>query len=363
MTTETKIATKVIDADAHVVETERTWDYIEQSDQKYRPVLYQASDGTVAWKVGDALRPSGFNLNRRQLEELSKKQGFDLMLSPEGRDLDDVPARLADMDAMGVDTQVIFNTFWITKFTDNPLAEVAICRGWNRWMADGYAKSGDRLPWTCVVPVMTISEAVEEVRWAKKHGAVGVMMRSIEGEHSLVDPHFYPLYEEAQKLDMCIAVHVSNGNPEVVSGMRSLHDKASSFYPLRVPTVGSSLVVMMSDVPQAFPKLRWAWIEVSAQWVPWVVKEVRRRERKLNRQFPENLLRELNIFVSCESDDDLPYILAYAGEDNIVIGTDYGHTDISGENDAINTFIKRDDVTEDQKQKILFDNPKRLYGL
>ena len=27
-----------IDADAHVVESERTWDYLEDSDKRYRPV-------------------------------------------------------------------------------------------------------------------------------------------------------------------------------------------------------------------------------------------------------------------------------------------------------------------------------------
>jgi hypothetical protein len=29
----------VIDADAHVVETERVWDYLEASEQRYRPTL------------------------------------------------------------------------------------------------------------------------------------------------------------------------------------------------------------------------------------------------------------------------------------------------------------------------------------
>ena len=29
----------VIDADAHVVETERVWDYLDASDEKYRPTL------------------------------------------------------------------------------------------------------------------------------------------------------------------------------------------------------------------------------------------------------------------------------------------------------------------------------------
>ncbi len=39
---------QVIDADAHVVETERTWDYLEPSEQKYRPLLYTSPDDPVS---------------------------------------------------------------------------------------------------------------------------------------------------------------------------------------------------------------------------------------------------------------------------------------------------------------------------
>ena len=60
----------------------------------------------------------------------------------------------------------------------------------------------------------------------------------------------------------------------------------------------------------------------------------------------------------------MEFILKYAGEDNIVIGTDYGHTDISSETDAIGIFRATDyNITEDEKRKILSDNPRRLYGL
>ena len=41
------------------------------------------------------------------------------------------------------------------------------------------------------------------------------------------------------------------------------------------------------------------------------------------------------MFVTCENTDDLPYIVQQAGEDCLVIGTDYGHTDISSDVDAI----------------------------
>ena len=52
-----------------------------------------------------------------------------------------------------------------------------------------------------------------------------------------------------------------------------------------------------------------------------------------------------------------------AGEDNLVIGTDYGHTDISSDVDAIKIFRQRGDLTPQVKQKILSDNSRALYAI
>jgi microsomal dipeptidase-like Zn-dependent dipeptidase len=65
----------------------------------------------------------------------------------------------------------------------------------------------------------------------------------------------------------------------------------------------------------------------------------------------DNLLKEYGMFVTCENSDDLPYIVREAGEDNLVIGTDYGHTDISSDVDAIRIFRERSDLTPAVKQK------------
>ena len=40
-------ATRVIDADSHVIETERTWDYLEASEQRFRPALYSSPDNQL----------------------------------------------------------------------------------------------------------------------------------------------------------------------------------------------------------------------------------------------------------------------------------------------------------------------------
>ena len=79
--------------------------------------------------------------------------------------------------------------------------------------------------------------------------------------------------------------------------------------------------------------------------------------------FPKLPFKEFNIYVTTETNDDFDYVLRYAGEDNVVIGTDYGHTDASSEVDAIDIFRTNDLVGDPIKKKILDDNPRRLYVL
>jgi predicted TIM-barrel fold metal-dependent hydrolase len=118
---------------------------------------------------------------------------------------------------------------------------------------------------------------------------------------------------------------------------------------------------MMSDVPKIFPGLRWGFVEASAQWVPWVAKEAIRRSG--TRGFPACPFKEFNIYVTTETNDDFDFVLRYAGEDNLVIGTDYGHTDASSEVDAIDIFRNNTSLSEPVKRKILDDNPRALYHL
>ena len=135
---------------------------------------------------------------------------------------------------------------------------------------------------------------------------------------------------------MTIAVHIANGSPQLMDQFKPRYDKMGGFAQFRIPTVITCLSLMMSEVPILFPKLRWAFVEASAQWIPWVVNEAIRRSG--TKGFPKNPCKEFKIYITAQTDDDFPYVLKYAGEDNIVIGTDYGHTDASSEVDAIEVF-------------------------
>ena len=44
------------------------------------------------------------------------------------------------------------------------------------------------------------------------------------GRH-LVDPYFYPIYDEAKRLDIAVAVHIANGSPDLVDRFKPRYDK------------------------------------------------------------------------------------------------------------------------------------------
>ncbi len=354
----------IIDADAHVVETEHTWDYLDASEKQYRPQLFQSADNPSMqyWFVDG--KSVGFRpptLTEQELIALSKQTGRELRTEAGARELRDVELRLKHMDQLGIDVQILFNTMWIARVADKSEAEIALCKSWNRWMAEVWAKGQNRLRWSCVVPAMTISESLQQMRFAKENGAVAVSLRPYEDNKHLVDPYFYPIYEEATRLDLAIAVHIANGSPQLLEQFKPRYDRMGGFAQFRIPTVITCLSLMMSEVPNVFPKLRWAFVEASAQWVPWVVKEATRRSGA--KGFPKLPFKEFNIYVTMETNDDFEYVLRYAGEDNLVIGTDYGHTDASSEVDAIDIFRANESVADPIKKKIFDDNPNALYRL
>lgn len=354
----------VIDADAHVIETERTWDYLEPSEAKFRPQIIQSKSnpGTRYWLIDGkiaGLRTAATSDD--QFQENSSKALRNISVSAAARKMEDIDSRLNHMTELGIDIEVLHNSLWIEQVTKRPDIEVALCRSWNRWLADIWTEGKGRLRWTCVVPTLDIDAATEELRFAKAHGAVGLCMQPFIGNLMMFDPYFFPLYATAQELDLPVIVHIANGNPDFVEILRTRFNDGGGFATFRVPTVLACFDLLRNSVPSTFPNLRWGFVETSAQWVPWVMHEIARRNGE-RYDASHNPFRDRNVYVTTQTDDDHEYLIHKIGEDNLVIGTDYGHGDPSSEVDAIAIF-RRGDLTEAQKSKILTTNPSRLYAI
>ena len=85
--------------------------------------------------------------------------------------------------------------------------------------------------------------------------------------------------------------------------------------------------------------------------------------RHLEGVVTDDILRDNRMYVACQTDDDVPYVLQVAGENNLVIGTDYGHADSASELAALSTLRNTNPIARRLAGKILGDNAKTLYAL
>src|SRR5688500_12902218 len=182
-----------IDSDAHVVESERTWDYIDKADQKYRPLIVKprGEGGGEFWYIDGKIRGLvRIVLTARDVEDVAKRTGRKMDTPQETREMENVPARLKHMDELGIDVQVLYPTIFIEHVADRPEVEIALCKSYNRWMANIWEQGKGRLRWVTPLPLQTIDEAVEQLKFAHDHGACAVFMRGIEGQRLTHDPYF-----------------------------------------------------------------------------------------------------------------------------------------------------------------------------
>jgi predicted TIM-barrel fold metal-dependent hydrolase len=138
----------------------------------------------------------------------------------------------------------------------------------------------------------------------------------------------------------------------------------SGFAQFKLSVVGAFHDLLMKGTPAKFPDLRWAFIEVSSQWIPYALNDMELRFRRGHRPWlGPDPLRENRVYVACQTTDHIPYVLRHAGDDNIVIGTDYGHNDTSSELVALRKLREDGKIDQATADKFLDSNPKRLYGL
>ena len=338
---------------------------MDPSDQKYRPLIVKprGEGGGEYWFVDGKIRGLvRVVMTARELTDVSERTGRVMQTPRETREMENVPARLAHMDELGIDVQVLYPTIFIEQISDKAEWEIAICKGYNRWLADIYQQARGRLRWIAVLPLLDMGASLEELKFCAANGACGVFMRGLEGNRLITHPYFYPLYDEVSRLNLAIGVHVGNGNPENLD-LVSQYNGGGSFWKFRIPVIGAFHSVVMSEVPKLFPKLRFHWAEAAAQWIPYVVKDFQRRWAAQGRKLPENPLKEYRQYVSCQTDDDVDYILKYSGEDNLTIGTDYGHNDQSTEIEALRNLKAKGELSPERYEKITYDNPRALFAI
>ena len=360
---------RVVDADAHVEEGLDTWKYLDPAFYARRPVPVLFPEDTN-WGEHNGGWLIDYKLRKFASSPTSIARAQRRAFGVPSQELTDVPARLADCDRCGIDQQVIYPSTWLGCLAEDVELEIALAQSYNTFMATQCSQSGGRLYYAAVLPFRRPEAAVAEIRRVKELGsAVSIFVRGMEWDLPITHPMFWPIYEEAERQELVMALHIGFGSPTIsrlFEGVpRPKPDPFPHVHPLGRGLLSGLLVqhaaqgLFTTSLLDDFPRLRWAILEAGAEWVVPTVHALRHRSKR----DPERYFREGRVCVSCEPYEDLPWLIKELGEDCFVIASDMPHEDDFAHEHPGDAFRSRWDLAESTLEKLTAANAARLYRI
>jgi len=346
-----------IDADAHVIECEATFAHLEPEYRRFKPwiTVKKTEDVTIADNKGGQQKE--FWVIDGRLQPMEGNVGSNT--SKESREMGNIAARLAHMDELEIDVQVLYPTVFLRPWTADPVCEYALCKAYNRWLASIWRAAPDRLRWCVMPPLLSMDKTEEEMRFAKDNGAVGVFLRGLELDKQFSDSRFFRLYELGEELDLPMCIHSGNGS----FASYNVYGNEGALGRGRLQVVAAFHSLLLGGIPAKFPRLRWGFVEASAEWIPFALNDLELRYKRRGKRMSKSIIADNNMFVACQVTDDLGRIVPMAGDGQLVVGTDYGHADNSAEIEAMRKLKDEGKVAAAIADRILNDNARALYGL
>jgi len=210
---------------------------------------------------------------------------------------------LEHMDREGIDHQVLYGSMPLAfgSLIDSELA-VVLCRAYNDYIHDDTRAHADRLHPVAVLPLQDPAEAVLELRrCVDELGMAGVTFAphvpaphpaapdrfpEIRVPKALSHPDFHPILAECERRDVAIGIHGAPG-VQLAGGCA---DQLDTFTLVHVFANRSmqqmALAKLIFDgVMEAFPRLRFGFLEAGAGWLPDLMHSLREHWEKRVRDF------------------------------------------------------------------------------
>ncbi len=387
----------LISVDDHVIEPPHVW--LDRLASKYHdraPRMAKGERGAV-WQYEDKLVPTaGLSVAAgKEKEEFSPNPvSFDGM-RPGAYDPIE---RVKDMDRAGILASINFPSFprfcgqifWEAE--DKNLAALCV-QAYNDWMIDEWcgAAPGRFIPLVIIPLWDPIGAAKELERTAAKGARTFAFSENPEplGLPTIHDPGRYwdPVMAAAQDTGMVVSMHVGSS-----STMPSISSDAPPLANLTfgaVRAAGTMLAWIFSDYFERMPKLKIALSEGNIGWMPYfieraeqVIDKQRHWAAKAGVQFykgdsgtaastpvPQANLATLDVrrtirehIYGCFIEETSGLrCLDIIGEDNVMIETDYPHSDTTWPDciEVAQQLVK--DLPAETQRKILRGNAEKLF--
>jgi uncharacterized protein len=375
-----KAGFRMIDSDLHVQEATVEHNFLEPYlEEPYRgrtKIYNQPLEGGVTW-ITIELDGTRYRRGTR----LGGIQKLKVRKPPVWAHHDiDAGGLLAGMDVEGLDIGVVFPTYGLSLAGEcfesvSPDFGNALARAYNTWMRDFCSANPARLKPSAIINFNDpVGAAAEARRAVEELGAVGIFA-SCNSLHrrQFHAPFFDPLWAELNRLQVPVCFHPAGAHNEQLPRLNSAPHSDTISHALTNPVnnMMNAASFTAGGIFERFPNLKAAFLETSATWLLWLLW---RLDDELEWFGPgEESLVPLSMkpseyfrrqgWVACEPDEEpLRYLVDYLGPERIVISSDFPHPN-SYYPEAMNKFIGLEGIDKTAKQKILWDNPCRLYDL
>src|SRR5436190_11201283 len=275
--------------------------------------------------------------------------------------MSDLTDRIANMDAMGVEVQVLSASLvhqgleWADAQTRLRLAGTT-----NDWIAKAVAGNPARLIGLGTLPLHVPSLAVAELeRCLRELGLKGVAISTTAGGMELGDGALRPFWEKAEALGAVVYIH-PGGNRD--ARFKRFHLWNSVGQAFEEAMAISSL--MYDGVLEAFRKLKICILQ-GGGWMPFYMGRIDRNylekaNTRVNMTKPPIEYLRMLYFDSCVYEKPvLRNLVEKVGADRVLLGSDYP----VGEVKPIEFVRETDGIADAQKDKIVRSNAAELLSL
>jgi aminocarboxymuconate-semialdehyde decarboxylase len=291
---------RTIDAHAHIL-AEETMALMRKEAPKIGPRIERIDDDFAVLEVaGSRYRPF-------------PRGGWDML------------RRLSDMDAAGIDMQLVSNTPQTFLYNQDPSLTAAMATLQNDQIAKTVAASPKRLMGLATLPMQAPAVAADELRRAiRSLGLKGAQIGSNVNGRNLDDPGLEPLWAAANELGAFIMVH-----PTQVAGAERL----GAYYltnlignPLDTTIAAACLV--FGGVIERHPCIKFLMVH-GGGFVPYQAGRfrhgwhVRPEPRATLKAPPDDSLNRLYFDTIVHDQSVLRFLVSSAGASRVLLGSDY----------------------------------------
>ncbi len=219
------------------------------------------------------------------------------------------------------------------------------------------------------------------VRWLPNSGAsedkelgfIGAMLPANGLTKHLGDKTYWPIYDEASRLDMPLAVHGGNHADYGMNTFDVYTPINGLGHPIGQMVAMSSFV--FHNVFDEFPTLRVAFLEAGSAWVGlWIDRMDRTygyhidldasgKPFKLGLARPSDYFKTGRVFVGCEgSEASLPAQIKRVGNGLFLFASDFPH-EVSAADclHEIEEIVEDAELSDADKRAVLYGNAERFY--